>query len=152
VNFLIADTFMASFNRLSGLDQKAVKASVFDLQVARAGNGLQFHVVVLVAYIGHQHAHLAAPLLRLGTRSRADNERVGPCLQKLRRDRTDTSGSAEDEDPIDTSRQAVLVAEDRLPGRRRPDRKARCILARELFRDHRNDTMIDRDALRPAAI
>ena len=36
-------------------------------------------------------------------------ERVGRCLQKLRRERTDTSGSAEDEDTIDTSRQAVLV-------------------------------------------
>jgi hypothetical protein len=43
VNFLIADTFTASFNRLSGLDQKAVKASVFDLQMDPAGNGLQLH-------------------------------------------------------------------------------------------------------------
>jgi hypothetical protein len=47
VNFLIADTFTASFNRLSGLDQKAVKASVFDLQMdaslGRGGNGLQLH-------------------------------------------------------------------------------------------------------------
>src|SRR5271166_5224016 len=45
VNFLIADTFTASFNRLSGLDQKAVKASVFDLQMDAAGNGLQLHRV-----------------------------------------------------------------------------------------------------------
>jgi hypothetical protein len=43
VNFLIADTFTASFNRLSGLDQKAVKASVFDLQMNPTGNGLQLH-------------------------------------------------------------------------------------------------------------
>jgi hypothetical protein len=43
VNFLIADTFTASFKRLSGTDQKAVKTSVFDLQVDPAGNGLQLH-------------------------------------------------------------------------------------------------------------
>src|SRR6185312_6657052 len=43
MNFLIADTFTASFNRLSGVDQKAVKASVFDLQMDRSGNGLQLH-------------------------------------------------------------------------------------------------------------
>jgi hypothetical protein len=43
VNFLIADTFTASFNRLSGVDQKAVKASVFDLQMDRSGPGLQLH-------------------------------------------------------------------------------------------------------------
>ncbi len=43
MNFLIADTFTASFNRLSGLDQKAVKASVFDLQMDPIGNGLQLH-------------------------------------------------------------------------------------------------------------
>lgn len=43
MNFLIADTFTASFNRLSGLDQKAVKASVFDLQMDPTGNGLRLH-------------------------------------------------------------------------------------------------------------
>jgi hypothetical protein len=43
VNFLIADTFTVSFNRLSGVDQKAVKASVFDLQMGPAGNGLRLH-------------------------------------------------------------------------------------------------------------
>jgi len=43
VSFLIADSFTASFNRLSGLDQKAVKASVFDLQMDPTGNGLQLH-------------------------------------------------------------------------------------------------------------
>lgn len=43
MNFLIADTFTASFKRLSGLDQKAVKASVFDLQMDRSGPGLQLH-------------------------------------------------------------------------------------------------------------
>jgi hypothetical protein len=80
MNFLIADSFTASFNRLSGLDQKAVKASVFDLQMDPTGNGLQLHRIdkskdpnfwsarvnrdirlivhktsesVLVAYVGH---------------------------------------------------------------------------------------------------
>ena len=43
MNFLIADTFTASFNKLSGVDQKAVKASVFDLQMDPTGNGLQLH-------------------------------------------------------------------------------------------------------------
>ena len=43
MNFLIADTFTASFNRLSGQDQKAVKASVFDLQIDPSGSGLQLH-------------------------------------------------------------------------------------------------------------
>ena len=43
MNFLLADTFTAAFNRLSGQDQKAVKASVFDLQIDPAGNGLQLH-------------------------------------------------------------------------------------------------------------
>lgn len=43
MNFLIADTFTAAFNRLSGMDQKAVKASVFDLQMDPTGNGLQLH-------------------------------------------------------------------------------------------------------------
>jgi hypothetical protein len=43
MNFLIADTFTSSFNRLSGQDQKAVKASVFDLQMDPTGNGLQLH-------------------------------------------------------------------------------------------------------------
>lgn len=43
MNFLIADTFTAAFNRLSSQDQKAVKASVFDLQMDPTGNGLQLH-------------------------------------------------------------------------------------------------------------
>jgi hypothetical protein len=43
MNFLIADPFTASFNRLSGVDQKAVKAIVFDLQMDRTGKGLQLH-------------------------------------------------------------------------------------------------------------
>jgi class 3 adenylate cyclase len=43
MNFLIADTFTAAFARLSGADQKAVKASVFDLQMDPTGNGLQLH-------------------------------------------------------------------------------------------------------------
>src|SRR5690242_10047655 len=80
MNFLIADTFTAAFARLSGADQKAVKASVFDLQMDPTGNGLQLHRIdnskdrnfwsarvnrdirlilhktgetVLVAYVGH---------------------------------------------------------------------------------------------------
>ena len=43
MNFLIADTFTAAFSRLSNQDQKAVKASVFDLQMDSIGNGLQLH-------------------------------------------------------------------------------------------------------------
>jgi hypothetical protein len=43
MKFLIAASFTASFNRLSGPDQKAVKASVFDLQMDPSGNGLQLH-------------------------------------------------------------------------------------------------------------
>ena len=43
MNFLIADTFTAAFSRLSNQDQKAVKASVFDLQMDPTGNGLQLH-------------------------------------------------------------------------------------------------------------
>lgn len=43
INILIADTFTSSFNRLAGPDQKAVKASVFDLQMDPTGNALQMH-------------------------------------------------------------------------------------------------------------
>ena len=43
MNFHLADTFTSSFSRLSGQDQKAVKASVFDLQMDPSGNGLQLH-------------------------------------------------------------------------------------------------------------
>lgn len=43
MNFLLADTFTASFSRLGGIDQKAVKASVFDLQMDPSGGGLQLH-------------------------------------------------------------------------------------------------------------
>ncbi|WP_024279516.1 3'-5' exonuclease [Xanthobacter sp. 126] len=43
MTFLIAETFTSAFNRLAGPDQKAVKASVFDLQMGPAGNGLQLH-------------------------------------------------------------------------------------------------------------
>lgn len=43
MNFLLADTFTASFGRLGGVDQKAVKASVFDLQMDPSGGGLQLH-------------------------------------------------------------------------------------------------------------
>jgi len=43
MNFLIADSFTAAFGRLASQDQKAVKASVFDLQMDPSGNGLQLH-------------------------------------------------------------------------------------------------------------
>ncbi|MCW8143017.1 AAA family ATPase [Agrobacterium tumefaciens] len=43
MKLLIADSFTAAFSRLSGQDQKAVKASVFDLQMDPTGNGLQLH-------------------------------------------------------------------------------------------------------------
>lgn len=43
MHFLIADTFTSSFNRLSSPDQKAVKASVFDLQMDPTGAGLSLH-------------------------------------------------------------------------------------------------------------
>jgi hypothetical protein len=47
MNFLIAATFTAAFDRLTGQDQKAVKASVFDLQMdvaaGKGGNSLQLH-------------------------------------------------------------------------------------------------------------
>lgn len=43
MTFLIADTFTAAFDRLQPKEQKAVKASVFDMQMDPTGNGLQMH-------------------------------------------------------------------------------------------------------------
>lgn len=43
MKFHLADTFTAAFARLTGQEQKAVKASVFDLQIDPSGNGLQMH-------------------------------------------------------------------------------------------------------------
>jgi mRNA-degrading endonuclease RelE of RelBE toxin-antitoxin system len=43
MNFLIADSFTASLARLSGNEQKAVKTTVFDLQVDPSRPGLSFH-------------------------------------------------------------------------------------------------------------
>ena len=43
MSFLIAESFMTSFARLSGAEQKAVKAAVFDLQMGGAGTGMQLH-------------------------------------------------------------------------------------------------------------
>ena len=43
MTFLIADTFTAAFNKLAGPDQKAVKASVFDLQLDPTGKGFSLH-------------------------------------------------------------------------------------------------------------
>lgn len=43
LQFRIADTFTDALARLPALDQKAVKASVFDLQTNPVSNSLQFH-------------------------------------------------------------------------------------------------------------
>ena len=45
MNFRIADTFTDSLARLSGIEQKAVKTTAFDLQVNPAQPGLKFHRV-----------------------------------------------------------------------------------------------------------
>lgn len=43
VDFRIADTFTASLTRLTGVEQKAVKTSAFDLQLDPSAPGLSFH-------------------------------------------------------------------------------------------------------------
>ncbi|MEM9898810.1 MAG: UvrD-helicase domain-containing protein, partial [Pseudomonadota bacterium] len=43
MNFLIADTFPAAMRKLTAQEQKAVKTTVFDLQLDPAHPGLQFH-------------------------------------------------------------------------------------------------------------
>lgn len=43
MDFRIADTFTDSLARLTGDEQKAVKTTVFDLQMNPAGSGLSFH-------------------------------------------------------------------------------------------------------------
>ncbi len=43
MNFLISDTFTDSLSRLTNMEQKAVKAAVFDLQVNPANPGLRLH-------------------------------------------------------------------------------------------------------------
>jgi hypothetical protein len=43
MNFRIADTFTDSLARLTGDEQKAVKTTVFDLQVNAASPGFSFH-------------------------------------------------------------------------------------------------------------
>jgi mRNA-degrading endonuclease RelE of RelBE toxin-antitoxin system len=43
MTFLIADSFTSSLARLTGDEQKAVKTTVFDLQVDPAHPGLSFH-------------------------------------------------------------------------------------------------------------
>ncbi|MGB7404736.1 MAG: UvrD-helicase domain-containing protein [Pacificimonas sp.] len=45
MNFLLADSFTAAFDKLTGQEQKAVKASVFDLQMDASGAGLNMHRV-----------------------------------------------------------------------------------------------------------
>lgn len=43
MNFHLADTFTAAYDKLNGQEQKAVKASVFDLQLDPSGRGLRMH-------------------------------------------------------------------------------------------------------------
>jgi len=43
MNFRIADTFTDSLAKLTGDEQKAVKTTAFDLQMAPANPGMQFH-------------------------------------------------------------------------------------------------------------
>lgn len=45
MNFIIADTFIKSLERLIATDQKAVKMAAFDLQVNPAHPGIQMHRV-----------------------------------------------------------------------------------------------------------
>src|SRR5712675_796785 len=41
--FLIADTFTDSLARLTGVEQRAVKTTAFDVQLDPTGRGLHFH-------------------------------------------------------------------------------------------------------------
>ena len=43
MNFLIADTFPAALRKLTAQEQKAVKTTVFDLQIDPAHPALSFH-------------------------------------------------------------------------------------------------------------
>ena len=43
MNFRIANTFTDSLTRLTNEEQKAVKTTVFDLQMNPANPGIQFH-------------------------------------------------------------------------------------------------------------
>jgi hypothetical protein len=43
MKFHLADTFTAAYDQLNGQEQKAVKASVFDLQLDPSGRGLRMH-------------------------------------------------------------------------------------------------------------
>ena len=43
MKFHLADTFTAAYDKLTGQEQKAVKASVFDLQLDPSGRGLRMH-------------------------------------------------------------------------------------------------------------
>jgi hypothetical protein len=45
MNFLIADTFIDSLARLIGDEQKALKATAFDLQMDSSAPGLSFHTL-----------------------------------------------------------------------------------------------------------
>ena len=46
MEFRIADTFIDSLAKLTNQEQKAVKTTVFDLQVNPANPGLSFHKLV----------------------------------------------------------------------------------------------------------
>lgn len=46
MEFRIADTFVDSLSKLTNQEQKAVKTTVFDLQVNPANPGLKFHKLV----------------------------------------------------------------------------------------------------------
>uniref|UniRef100_UPI0018F66DFF hypothetical protein n=1 Tax=Qipengyuania sp. YIM B01966 TaxID=2778646 RepID=UPI0018F66DFF len=43
MRFHLADTFTAAFDKLTGQEQKAVKSTVFDLQLNPSGRGLRMH-------------------------------------------------------------------------------------------------------------
>ncbi len=43
MNFRIANTFTDSLTKLTNEEQKAVKTTVFDLQINPANPGIQFH-------------------------------------------------------------------------------------------------------------
>lgn len=45
MNFRIADTFTNSLAKLTGEEQKAVKTTVFDLQMNPANPGMSFHTL-----------------------------------------------------------------------------------------------------------
>jgi len=132
MNFLIADTFTTSFSRLAGVDQKAVKASVFDLQMGPSGNGLQLHRIdkskdtnfwsarvnrdvrlvvhktgdsVLVAYVGHHDdAYAWAERRRIETHPRTGAVQIVEVRERLEEVAPPTSFDLVQPDATDTGR------------------------------------------------